>query len=81
VGTCFPKNSGQRDNVESLLGRASAEDFRVRDHLGDGASGAESLLASYEVSKIPEKIHQLLAATEDTEDQTNSIPEATTQGV
>lgn len=79
-GLVFQRIQGSEAAVESLLSRTSAQNFRVRDHLGDGASGAESLLASWKASKIPERINQLLAATEDSEDETNTIPEATAQG-
>jgi Fungal specific transcription factor domain/Fungal Zn(2)-Cys(6) binuclear cluster domain len=80
-GLVFLRIQGSEAAVESLLARTSTQDFRLRDHLGDGASGAESLLASWKASKIPERIHRLLAATEDSEDETNSIPEATAQRV
>lgn len=72
-GLVLQRIEGSEAAVESLLSRASVLDFRVRDQHGDSTSGAESLLASWKASKIPEKINQLLASTEDSEDEANAI--------
>lgn len=72
-GLVLQRIEGSEAAVESLLSRASVLDFRVRDQHGDSTSGAESLLASWKASKIPEKINQLLASTEDSEDEANAV--------
>lgn len=72
-GLVLQKIEGSEAAVGSLLSRASILDFRARDQHGESTSGAESLLDSWKASKIPEKINQLLASTEDSEDETNAV--------
>jgi hypothetical protein len=73
-GLVLQKIDGSETAIESLLSRASVLDFRVRDQNGDSTSGPDSLLASWKASKIPEKINHLLASTEDSEDESNTLP-------
>ncbi|KAK5047943.1 hypothetical protein LTR84_006133 [Exophiala bonariae] len=79
-GLVLQKIDGSEAAVESLLGRASVLDFRGRDQNAGSTGDVENLLASWKRSKIPEKINQLLASTDDSDDEATGNPLETVQG-
>ena len=57
------------------------QDLRGRDQPGHHATCAESYLASWKASEIPDQVNQLLATTEDSEDDANVNTDVNTQTV